>query len=413
MIQLFVLAWRNLWRHGRRTLITAGAMAVGVALAIGGLSWMEGAYGDMRRVMIDETLGHVQVHHAAFPTSQDMYDLIPGDEGRLSQIAAMPGVTGVSGRVYGHALLGGADTSSGVVLVGVQPARERTQANLHERVRDGAYLPDGPAGAILLGDGLAVFLGASIGDEVVAVTQAADGSLGNALYTVVGTLRTGSTRLDRHGAFLHLQDLQALLALEHGLHEIRVLTPDTNDRAAVAAVADALAASFGEADVLVRPWWQVQTQVAQMMDLQGFASAMIVGVIFALVALGILNTMLMSVFERTRELGILKAIGMRPRQIVTMVLAESVSLALLANAIGVVLGALLTWYLVEHGIDMSGPDGQGMSAMGMTFDAMRGAWHLPTFFEVFFAALGVAILAALWPAVRAARLEPVAAMREE
>ncbi len=410
MSTLLSIAWRNLWRHRRRSLITATAMAVGVALCMAMLALTDGLYAKLFDVMVDQQLSHVQVHQATYPQSRSMYATIPAAAATIEQIEALPATRAATGRLLGFGLVGSGDRSVGIQLVGVDPERERRASPVADRMVQGAWLGSAPDGGIALGAGVADELGVAVGGEVVVVTQAADGSLGNALYTVRGVYRSGSVALDDRGAYVHLRDLQDLLVLPDQVHEIALLARDSDALPAFQADVRALL----PADRQVRTWWEVAPQVQQLFGMQAVSSAIMLGIVFSVAGFGIVNTMLMSVFERTRELGVLKAIGLRPARIVAMVVAESLMLAGVAVAIGLVLGGLLDVYLVLHGIDFSASMAEGFTFSGVTIDpVMRGRvdpwWIVATVTSVF----GVAAFAALWPAIRAARLEPVAAIRSE
>lgn len=407
MKALLRIAWRNLWRHRRRSLVTAAAMAVGVALCMWMICLTDGTYGLLFDLMVEEQLGHAQVNHPDYPASHAQTDTLP--ESTLATVDAVPGTRIATGRLVGFALVGGDEKSEGAQLVGVLPAREAAVRDFAADIVAGAWLGEAPEQGIVLGHTLARELEVGVGDEVVAVTQAADGSLGNALYTVKGLVKTGQTALDAHGAFLHLRDVQELLVLPDRVHEITVLV---DDRDGVDAWRDAAAGTLGSG-ALVRPWWEVAPQLREMLELQDAFAFVTLGLVFAVAGLGVVNTMLMSVFERTRELGVMKALGLRPGRIVLLVVFESLLLAGLSLVLGLILGGLLDWWMVRYGIDFSGSMGT-YDAMGLSFDpVMKGAFRVGPVVWTVLSVLVVAVLAALWPAARAARLHPVDAIRTE
>ena len=305
---LWAVAWRNLWRHRRRSLITAFAMAIGVALCMSMIAWTDGMFEEVFRVMVEEQLGHVQVHHPDYPRTGLVFDTLHDRDALLASIDALDGTAAASPRLDGFALIGGLLHGAGGRLVGVDPTRHRQVTAVPERVFEGRYLADAPAREIVLGRGLAREIGVGLGDEVVAVTQAADGSTGNELFTVVGLFRTGDAAMDRSGAFVHLADAEELLALPDQAHGITVLTRDPG---AVGDYAAALAAAAAGDGVAVQPWWEASPQTAQMMGMRDFTAWFLLGIVFAVAAFGIVNTMMMSVYERTAEMGVLRALGCR------------------------------------------------------------------------------------------------------
>jgi ABC-type lipoprotein release transport system permease subunit len=407
---LVAIAWRNLWRHKRRSLITATAMAVAVAMCMALIAFTDGMYNKMFEIMVGQQLGHVQVHHPDYPAGKKLLDTVPDAEATLTAIEGVPGAVGATGRLNGFALLGGAKKSTGAQLQGLEPARELPLTHIDQRVVQGRFLADEPAREIVVGTGLADELNLSVGDEVVGFTQSADGSLGNELYTVVGLSSTGNAAMDKGGAWMHLADLQQLLVLPDQVHQITVLSNDPDD---LPPFVDAVKGALPDG-IEAQTWRQASPQTAELMGMQSFASLFMLGIVFAVASFGVLNTMMMSVFERTRELGVLKAIGLKPRQMVAMVLWESVFLAALAGGIGLVIGGLLDLAVVFVGFDMSAGNPNGFEMMGVRLDPIiYGEVTAFSLLAPISALVVVSLGASLWPAWRAARLQPVEAIRTE
>ncbi|HCF58288.1 MAG TPA: hypothetical protein DFS52_09890 [Myxococcales bacterium] len=316
----------------------------------------------------------------------------------------------MSGRAHGFALLGAGDKSAGGQLLGVDPAREPRVTLLHEKLVEGEYLGERPEKKILLGAGLARSLEAGVGDELVVVTQAADGSMGNALFRVGGVLKTGSVATDRSGALVHLRDLQELLVLEGRVHEVALLAKTRDGAPSLASDAERTLEGRG---LLVRTWAQVNPELAKMLELQSVGSWIILFIVFSVASLGVLNTMLMSVLERTKELGVLRALGLRPRQVVALVLCESALLACVAAVVGTGLGLLADGYLVTYGLDLTRFIGD-FSFGGIAFGpVLRGEVRLDRIVATVVGLFAVTLIASVWPALRAGRLRPVEAMRQE
>lgn len=411
MTTLLAMAWRNVWRHRLRSTLTAMAMVIGVAVCMMVLALTDGMFEMMRDVAITQNVGHVQVHHADYPGERHTLDGLDDAAAVMSELDALPTTEAVTARVYGNALLGGPDQTTGAQLVGVLPARERGINELHDKVSEGRWLDDAADGGIVLGVGLADDLDVGLDDEVVAVTQAGDGSLGNALYTVRGMIRSGVPSLDRRGAFLHADDLADLLAIDGMVHEITVVGASHDDEA-IAALADEVASTV-TGDVVVRPWWEIDPSLAQLFQMQDVSSLMILFVVFGVAALGVMSTMLMSVLERTREFGVLRSLGVRPAELVLLVVSEALILATLATIVGAALGGVGDWYLVTQGLDMA-PGGEGFELESMSFDpVIHGKVTVSSVVQLVVGVFFFSVGAALWPALRAARLRPVDALRAE
>ncbi len=404
------LAWRNIWRQRRRTLITAGAMAIGVAFCMAMMALIDGVYADLFDLAVGENLGHAQVHDPDYPGKRAIWESMPDAGSLLAQLDAEPTVVSVTPRVYGHGLIAFTDEAYGAQLIGVDPSREDALTRAVDKIVAGRYLAEAPANEVVLGVGLAERLEVQPGGEVVVVTQAADGSTGNDLFTVVGLLESGSVIQDRGGAWLHLADSQDLLVMPDQVHEIAL---QAEDRASIAPMLSALEPTTGEHGLLLRSWREINPQLAQMMEMAGASSGIFLFIVFGIAALGVLNTMLMSVFERTRELGVIQALGLRPRQLVALVILETFALTAVAAAVGVPIGLGLDAWLVLYGLDLTAVLDE-YSVIGVAYDpVMMGEFHADKVVQTVFGLFVISGLAAIWPAIRAARLRPVEAMRQE
>ncbi len=410
MTLLMRLAWRNVWRQKRRTLITTVAMAAGLAFCLAMVCLVDGVYIQMFDDVVTKTIGHAQLHHPDYPKKRAVYETIPDAEALLSELEALPQVQGATARVFGHALVGTEERVLGAMLLGIDPAREATMTQLDRWVEQGRYLDPEARGELLLGYELAEKLRADPGDELMAVTQAADGSTGNELYKLVGVVNTGDVMKDRSGAWMLTEDLQDLLVLPGQVHEISLLS---TGRDAVPGLLEAAAPPAESRGLLLRSWGTLNPQMAQMLELADATMFIMLFIVFGVAALGILNTMLMSVFERTKELGVIKALGLRPLQLVRLVFWESAWLAAVAVFIGLPLGLAMDAWLVWVGLDLTSVMGE-TTMMGTRWDpVMMGAFRMEPLYISVIGLFLVSMLASVWPAIRAARLRPVEAMRQE
>jgi len=408
---LIRIAWRNIWRQSRRTWITIWAMALGVALSMACVAWIDGMFKDGFDMLVGETIGHVQVHHPEYPKKRALYETIDDGAATVQKLAVLPDAKAVSGRVFGFSLLAAREEAAGAQLIGIIPADEAAATSVHEKVQPGGrWLSAEAKKEIMLGSGLAETLKSKVGDEIVAVTQAADGSMGNELFTVAGIIKTGSVVRDRSGAYLHQADLQELLVLEDQLHEISLLAKEDEG---IPALAASVAAALEGSELLSRTWGEINPMMKTMISFQDMFLFIMLLLVFSVAALGILNTMLMSVFERTKELGVIRALGLKPRQMVLLVVLESTALAAVASVVGVALGLVLDAYLVFVGLDFSSMMGSFTFA-GLSFNPMMYGYVRPESVVALVVGLFlITVLASLWPAIRAARLKPVDAMRQE
>lgn len=414
--RILQIAWRNLWRNPRRTLITIAAIALGYAMLLCFACLLEGLQQQMIKTGTSLGLSHAQVHAPAYYPDRSIYDTLGGREGTdvkrlLATLTSDPRVRAASPRVYGYGLIGSADRSAGVEILGTVPAQEQQVTALHTHLVTGRYLTEQIPQGVVIGDKLADALGASVGAEVVLLLQAADGSMGNDLYTIVGIFHTGLEAVDRGLVLMSLAVLQQLLSLEPDrIHEVGIALADATEATVVAAT---LEAQLGKLlPVRVRAWPELAPQLAEYVRLHRSISFVLFAIVFVLALIGIMNTMLMAVFERTRELGMLMALGVRPGQVVSFILAETGCLVGASLVLGGGIGAPLLWYLQAHGLDLRSFMGE-ISLVGSVVDPLwYGRQDFPAYSQ---AALGLAVTAlvsACYPALRAARLRPIEAIRK-
>ncbi len=261
---------------------------------------------------------------------------------------------------------------------------------------------------VLLGSGLADVLDAGVGSKLFVSAPTPDGFTETAFAKVVGVFHTGTLALDRHRVYFHITDLAHLLHSEGQAHEIALLV-DASENAPGVAVA---LGSQLPVDLVVRPWDEIRPEIGKMIELNDVSTTIMVFVIFFVASLGVVNTMLMAVFERTREIGVLRAIGMSRGRIVGMILAESALMVALATGLGVAGGLGLDYLMVTRGVDLTSFTG-GLSLGGVGIRPVIYGAITPKGVLIPVVVLAtICFLASLYPAVRAARLEPAIGMRE-
>lgn len=403
---MIALAWRNIWRQTRRSLITVAAMSLGAAMCMPMMAMFEGMFSMMFDVAVTQQTGHVRIEHPDYPETQSMFDTLQGAEAMLLELESLPESRAVTWRAYGAGLLGTEEKSLGAQLIGVDPTREISVSPTESMLEQGTWLS--APNQILLGHRLADELGAVLGDEVVIMTQAADGSIGAGAYTVTGTMRSGNLMRDKQGAWMSLSDLQELLYLEDQVHEVVLLASGGKD--GVGGLQQKVMAAAGE-ERLVRSWQQAQPQMAEMLKMGETQSVVMLGIIFFLAGFGVLNTMLMSVFERTRELGVMMALGTRPLRLIQLIVTESLLLAVVGAVVGGLLGGGLDYLLCTTGVNLGYGD---LDLNGVVFpERIKGIFRPSQVVLVLSMMMSVTVLASLWPAWRASRLNPVNAMKAD
>jgi putative ABC transport system permease protein len=403
----FSMAWRNIWRNRRRSLLTVMAIALGLAFNI----FMRGIGDGFHEQMVDNSvraeIGHIQIHRAGYRDDPELNKTLPDPEKITQAIRSLPDVRGYSLRVLGGGLASTADNSSGVEILGIDPAQERTVTSIQNAIVQGKYLADGMQRPILLGDRLASRLKVSLGDKVVLMVQAADGSMGAQLFRVAGVFRSGSPEMDEGVVFLLRSDAQNLFVLGDRVTEAALLLGSSRQ---VSTALATLKKDLSGAPVEILPWWQVAPFLQQFIQIDDAFFYIIVLIFFIVISIGILNTIMMSIFERVREFGVMMALGTKPRQIVKLVVEEAFALGLVGVVIGSLLGSAFTLYYAKNGINLSSFSA-GAAALGITSSRVFSELTAANLIYSNLAVLVVVVLVALYPAAYAARLQPVEAIR--
>lgn len=407
-----LMAWRNLWRNTRRTLITSLAIALGLTAIILSVAWMDGLMDHLLQAMIGGNLGQAQIHAPGYRQTREEELTIPGADQVLARAESAPGLIGAAPRLFAQGLAAMGDRSAGVEVMGVDFAREARVTDWKKKIVAGSY--PGPAGSgtgenktVLIGRGLARKLELEAGAKLVLTVARADsGDLEGALVRIGGIINTGIPLLDDHAVIGPLELVGKITGQTGKIHEIalRFQTPG-RDKAELERLLKPLQ---GEG-LDVQPWQVLAPMISGMMDLQDFYLVLATVIIFGLAAFGIVNTMSMSLLERFKEFGILRAIGTSPGRLMGLILAEAASLGAVGAFLGGGLGVGLTLILGRTGI----PLGQ-MEAMGVTLEsAIHPTLNIPAIALVVAVFLILTPLVALGPAVRAARIVPVRALRSE
>lgn len=407
-MRTLILAARNLLRNARRTVLTAMAVAFGLSMMLSVVNLQAGQYQEMLRQAVGTMAGHVVVEHPDRHAEAEPELVVEGAAALEQAIAkALPDAV-VAPRMEAGGLLTSTTNSVGIGLRGILPSAEAQVVDLDGQIVDGAWLEDGDTRGVLIGRSLADRLSVGVGDKVVFMGQGIDGDVESRLFRVAGVFRTGGSELDAFLAVSTMPPVQELLGRPDAVHQITVHLPDARRsdaaRDAVRAVVPASSA--------VLTWQEALPEMLAFIQLDRTSNDVMMAVIGVIVAMGILNTVLMSVLERTREFGVLLAIGMRPRQLAALVLTEGLVLGLGATALGVLGGLALSYPIVTVGIDYSAFMGESLEMEGIVMSSLlKGAWDPVRMGQYAAAAVAITVLSTVYPAWYLTRFQPVDAMR--
>ncbi len=399
---MFALAWRNVLRNWRRSLITVAAVAVGLGSLLFLWGFNDGVHNTMMRNLQEVIVGSLQIHARDFFRHPKLERTVP-EPARVRAMLAGRGLVW-SERVRTFALAAGEETSEGLIALGIDPVAESRVTRLAAKVDRGRFLRDADAAECVLGRTTARNLGLKVGDELVLLTEDRFGALAAEKLRLVGIIASGEMGIDRGLAVVPLRFLQRMLAMEGRVHEFVVPLDEKRLEEETAWLAHRL---DGRYEVL--RWYDMYPMMKQWVLLENGFYYIFLSVVLVIVAAGIANTVMMSMLDRIHEFGVMMALGASPARLFAMVLTESSLLGLAGMALGTAAGLLLVHYFGEAGIDLSRQmDTITRFYIEPVIHTEIDTDHLAITCA---AVLLAAWLAGIWPAAKAARLEPVEAIR--
>jgi ABC-type lipoprotein release transport system permease subunit len=406
MIQLLKLAFRNLGRNRRRTFFSAMAMGLALALLLFMASFIQGEMGSAIEGAIQLQSGHLQVRATTYDeakTSLQWEDLIEAPDQVAGQIAALGPVKAATPRLYASGFVTARNESSGVRVVGIDPASEANEP-YRNGLLEGEFLTADDREGVLIGAPLANRLGLSTGDQVSLSVNTSSGDVDEQSFTIRGVYSTRTGGFDGVTVFLPLAKAQALTGADDRASTIFVLLDDTDQT-------DAVIAALQAPGFQVLTWQEMNKLLTQTEQLSSSYMSLFYLIVLAIGGTVIINTQIMSVYERTREIGILSAIGMRGRRVLTIFLAETGFLAVGGIVLGLIIGGAFVAYFTTYGFPLD------MSEFGLTgilySDKIYTQLTVKDAVNLTLMSFIVTMLAGLYPAVLASRMEPVAALRAE
>lgn len=402
---LLTIAWRNIWRNRSRSLVIIGAIIIGIWALSFLNSWMQGM-GEMYVAdIIDNQTSHIQIHKDEFLKEQKNEFVIPNTPEVISEIKRTKGIEAMSARTITNGIVIAPRMSKGVSIRAVNPADEAKVVNLNNKIQEGDYFNDKKRHPIVIGKSLAEKLKIKVGKKISLQYQDMNGELTAQVYRIVGLYSSGNNKVDEGIVYVRNQDFSPVFKNNGDVHEIALRV---NDFEETKTIAKGLGIAYK--DLKVQNYEEVMPMI-KLFDTQfKTTGSVITTIVMIALIFGIINTMLMAVLERVKELGVLMAVGMNRIKVFGMIVIETVLLSLVGLPVGILLGFITVLYLNRNGIDLSSYEA-GLSDFGMS--SMIYPSIDPTFFvsisiSVFFTAL----LASLYPAFKATRLKPIEAINK-
>ena len=402
---ILAVAWRNIWRSKTRSLVILVAICLGLASGVFYMGFYQGMVDQRINTAIKTEASHIQIHHREYLNNPDKKFVITDADSVTKIIRSVSGVKATTSRIIMNTMIQSPTTSSGVKVTGIITEDEKQVTNLYTRLIVGTYFEEGKRNPIVIGKKLAEKLKVKLKSKVVITLQDMQGNMTGAAFKVEGIFETSNTAFDESCVFVRSDDISRIMVMDpNSGHEIAVLL-DNNEGLALADQT-----IQGELPGLdVKTWREIMPDVSLVESSFGLTMIIFMGVILLALLFGIINTMLMAVLERTKELGMLMAIGMNKFRVFMMILLETVMLSLVGGVCGIVLGWLLNLYFGVKGIDL-GAWSTAYKSMG--FDTLvytKLSWSIS--FEIAVMVIFTGIIAAIYPAMKALKLKPAEAVR--
>jgi ABC-type lipoprotein release transport system permease subunit len=400
------LAIRNLIRNRRRTTITLLTMIFGIATLTLLSALNDGWLSQMKTNFILSFTGHLQIHAKGFEASQNLRDSISNPEAVSRFMDTYPEIIGWTQRIRTSGLASVSGSSTGVQIMATDPEQETWVTSMDQNVTSGEWLRPGVSKDLLLGKTVAQNLGAKLADRVVLMTQRPSGEMVSEVYYLRGIIETGAPQIDRTLALISLNGAQQWLQMEQAVTDI-VIRAEHHDQ--TDSLYQLFVQQLSEQVYEIMPWQELDPMVRQWLEFSDAYGLIILFVVILLVLTEILNTMLISLHERQKELGVMIAIGTQPQQIFLMLLFEAVLLIFIGAVLGYLTASLIVMLLADSGIDLTG------YANAFEFFYMDPVIHPQltqnSAIKILLATLVAALLAGLYPAWKATRLSVSQALR--
>lgn len=397
---LLTIAWRNIWRNKGRSGALLAAIIIGLWAGVLTVGIMSGLVQQRMDYMIESEITHLQIHHPEFRAERTVGFYIPNHFDLEKWLEQKEEIKSFTKRTIAEGMLQSPVKTSGVRIMGIDPETEQRTTTFHENLTQGDYLDADLRNPVLIGEKLATDHRMEIGERLVLTFERTNGELSSAAFNIVGIFRSGSTQYDERNVFVHSSDLNALLSEQAIFHEIAILLHDVNQSS---ALANEINQNFLKTDA--KTWNELSPELGTLAMMGGFMLFLVTMIIMLALAFGILNTMLMALFERLREIGMLLSIGMSRMRVFSMFILEAIILTAVGTIFGILMAIFTIKLLGEKGIDLELFAG-GIEEIGwptVIYPDITGE----EFTYIVLIVILMTILASLYPAWKAFKVNPM------
>ena len=400
-----LMAWRNVWRNPGRSLVVIAAVMVGIWALIFSVGFMNGFYVTFINNAISSDYSHVQFHHDEFKKDYEIQYSIDNAQDIREDLLQRPEVGAVSVRVISNGMISSPKTASGIRVHGVDAEQEASVTGLDSAVVDGAYFEGIRRNPVMITTDIAEKLRVKVRSKIVLTFQDTDGDIVAGSFRVAGIIETLSPRINKGVVYVRSSDLQRILRIDDNYHEIAVLL---RNLVMDEEVIDEIKGNY--AGLTIESWRELAPELDLMQNQFAVVLTFVLSIIMLALGFGIINTMLMAVLERFREIGMLKAVGMKKGKVFKMVMVETIFLSVVGAPLGLLAGYLTIQRFLQTGIDLS-RWAEGLKAYGygtMLYPSVGSEVYMAAAFGV----VVTAILSSIYPSIRAIKLKTVEALHK-
>ncbi len=404
---IWTLAFRNIRSNIRRSVISILAVSVGLATLIFSGTLRVGQYVTLIHSGVSQLAGHVVIQQKGFQENKEPSYLLNNIHTIKTTWQNLVPTGTITTRTYLGGLLSSSSNPSFITLTGIDPEAEQKVSDMPNKLIKGQWLNEDQKG-ILIGKNTAEILKVDLGDKLV-FTVSSNGEMNGQLFRVKGIFTTGSEEVDSFTGYIHYKAAEELLSQENVAHQIALHLNNVDD---VPRVLKSSKAILGSPQREILSWKEALPDIINMIEVDKIANLLVNFVLFSIVALGIVNTMLMSVLERLNQFGVMLSIGVRMPQLIRMIIYEGIILGFVGSILGMILGIIVSYPMVKHGLDLSNRVGDGIQ-IGNTVNSavIYGKYSMSLIIAYSIIAMIFAVLATLYPAVKLRSLKPIEAMR--
>ncbi len=409
---LFAIAWRNLWRNKLRSTVIFASIAVGIIGAVISGGFMSGMADQRENAAIANEVSNIQIHNPDFLLNGETKYMVPQAEQKIREIEKIQQVKGVSLRLKVTGMAASANAGAGITIRGVNIAPELKVSDINQHIIQGKYLTDDAKFPAVIGQKLSHKLDLGLGDKIIITLSDSSGTITSGAFQIVGIFKTANNQFDESNVFVKRKDLAKLVGYPVSVgNEIAIRLFSNLDTPMVVKNLDKMmAGEIQSKKIIIQSWDQIEPMLKSMVAMMDYFSYLFLIIIMAALAFAIINTMLMAVMERTREIGMLMALGMNKRKIFNMILLETVFLSIIGAVAGLAISILIVHHYATYGFDLTS-SASGLNAFGYSariFFRVGNEFYLTSLILVVI----IAIISGISPALKALKLQPATAIRE-